>query len=216
MIPITPVAEPVDFDRKVRLLGTQFLLTIPNPVGRQWNHKDYWRKALGDLISTYDGICAYCASWTKRGVTISTPQDSSVDHFVPKSVEPAQAYEWNNFRLCRSRLNTRKDNHQDVLDPFTLAPSWFKLDFHTFFLVPNPDLPNLDYKRVEATIDRLQLNADNDYVYERIGAIREYCLGNATIEQLFSMYPFIAAEMIVQNFDIDFLPSMRAYFVAHP
>lgn len=210
------MAEPADFDRKVRVLGTTFLQATPNPTGQLWKKKNYWSKALGDLFNSYNGICAYCASWTKRANAISTPQDSSVDHFVPKSAAPAQAYEWNNFRLCRSRLNTYKNSHQDVLDPFTLTPNWFKLDFLTFFLVPNPTLPDLDHKRVEATIDRLQLNADNDYVNERIGAIREYCLGNATFEQLFNRYPFIAAEMIVQNFDIDFLPRMRDFFVTHP
>lgn len=216
LIPITPVAEPADFDQKVRVLGNRFLGTTPNPTGQMWKRKNYWRKALGDLFSAYDGVCAYCASWTKRATKFPTPQDSSVDHFVPKAVAPTQAYEWDNFRLCRSRLNGRKDSHQDVLDPFTIALGWFKLDFRTFFLVPASNLPAPDRDRVLATIDRLQLNVDNDYVNERIGAIREYCLGRATLEQLLNRYPFIAAEMLAQNFDTDFLPRMRAYFVAHP
>jgi hypothetical protein len=73
-----------------------------------------------------------------------------------------------------------------------------------------------DRKRVEATIDRLQLNTDNDYVNERIGAIREYCLGRATHAQLLKRYPFIAVEMQTQNFDNNFLPRMRAFFVMYP
>jgi len=210
------MAEPADFHRKVRVLGANFLRATPNPTRQQWNHKDYWRKALGDLFGAYDGICAYCASWTKRAGTISTPQDSSVDHFIPKSAAPTQAYEWDNFRLCRSRLNMRKDSHRDVLDPFRLTPGWFNLDFRTFFLLPNPTLSPLDRKRVQTTIDRLQHNADNDYVNERIGAIREYCLGRATFAQLLNRYPFIAAEMRVQNFDTYFLPRMRKFFIANP
>lgn len=216
LIPVTPMAEPADFDVTVRVPGTAFLMTMPTPSGSQWKRKDYWRRALGDLFGAYDGICAYCASWTNRATNISTPQDSSVDHFVPKSAAPAQAYEWDNFRLCRSRLNIRKDSCRDVLDPFTLTPGWFNLDFRTFFLVPNPTLPALDHTQVEATIDRLQLNVDNDYVNERIGAIREYCLGKATFAQLFNSYPFIAAEMRAQNFDTNFLPRMRDFFVVHP
>jgi len=216
LIPVTPVAEPADFNTKVRVPGTAFLIKTPTPNGSQWKRKDYWRRALENLFDGYNGICAYCASWTKRATNISTPQDSSVDHFIPKSAEPLQAYEWSNFRLCRSRLNFRKDIHIDVLDPFILAPGWFNLDFRTFFLVPSPTLTTLNRKQVEATIDRLQLNADNDYVYERIGAIREYCLGRATYEQLLNHYPFIAVEMQTQNFNTNFLPHMRAFFLAHP
>jgi len=215
VIPVASVTEPADFDRKVRVPGTTFLTTTPNPTVRQWRGKDYWRRALGDLFGAYDEICAYCASWTKRATNISTPQDSSVDHFVSKSSQPSQAYEWNNFRLCRSRLNMRKDMHQDVLDPFILAPGWFKLDFRTFFLVPSPTLTAVDSKRVEATIDRLQLNDDNDYVNERIGAIREYCLDRATYTQLLNRYPFIAVEMRAQNFDTNFLPRMKSFFEGH-
>ena len=216
LIPVTPGAEPVGFDRNVRVPGTAFLMTTPNPRGRQWDGKDYWRSALGDLFTAYNDICAYCASWTKRATATQTPEDSSIDHFVPKSAVPAQAYEWANFRLCRRRLNTRKDNHRDVLDPFTLAPGWFNLDFRTFLLVPNPTLPASERKRVKATIDRLQLNADNDYVNERVGAIREYCSGKATFAQLVNRYPFIATEMRAQEFDTNFLPRMRAFFAASP
>ncbi len=216
LIPVTPVSEPADFDRKVRVPGTAFLTTTPKPSGTQWRGNDYWRKALGDLFTGYRGICAYCGSWTKRTTMTKTPQDSSVDHFVPKSAMPAQAYEWNNFRLSRMRLNTRKDSYRDVLDPFTLVLGWFNLDFRTFLLVPNSTLPAVNRAQVVATIDRLELNADNDYVNERVGAIREYCLGNATFGQLVDRYPFIAAEMREQDFDANFLPRMRTFFAADP
>lgn len=216
LIPVIPVAEPADFDRKVRVPGTAFLKRTPNPSGPQWLGKDYWRRALDDLFAAYNEICAYCGSWTKRATATTTPQDSSIDHFVPKSAVPARAYEWDNFRLCRSRLNMRKDSHRDVLDPFTLAPGSFKLDFRTFLVVPNSNLAVANRGRVEATIDRLELNADNDYVNERIGAIREYCRGNATFAQLVSRYPFIAAEMREQDFDTNFLSRMKAFFEANP
>jgi hypothetical protein len=127
-----------------------------------------------------------------------------------------QAYEWGNFRLCRKRLNANKSNQRDVIDPFTLPPESFKLDFRTFLLAPNSTLPPADRKRVASTIDRLQLNFDNDYVDERIGAIRRYCLGSATIPQLVTLYPLIAAEMHRQDFDTNFLPRMRNFFAAHP
>ncbi len=216
LIPVSPVAEPAGFDAKVRIPGKAFLMTVANPVGFQWHGKDYWRRALDDLFRAYQGVCAYCASWTKRATAMTTPQDSSIDHFVPRSAVPAKAYEWDNFRLCRGRLNMRKASHSDVLDPFTLNQGWFKLDFRTFLLVPDSSLSTADRGRVLATIDRLQLNSDNDYVNERVRAIRSYCLGAATFAQLASRYPFIAAEMRAQNFDSNFLPRMRTLFAANP
>jgi len=216
LIPVTPVTEPADFHSKVRVPGTGFLKTTPNPRPIQWQTHDYWRKALGDLFVAYRGICAYCGSWTKRATAITSPQDSSVDHFVPKSAVPSQAYEWDNFRLCRRRLNKRKGSHSDVLDPFTLAARWFNVDFRTFLLKANAALPVVDHARVVATINRLELNIDNDYVNERVGAVREYCLGSATFAQLVNRYPFIAAEMQAQDFDTNFLPRMKAFFTVKP
>lgn len=212
LIPVTLVAEPHDFESKVRAPGAAFLKTTPNPTNRQWRANDYWRKALGDIFNAYNGVCAYSASWTYRASQITRPQDGSVDHFIPKSAVSVQAYEWNNYRLCRSRLNMRKGDHRDVLDPFILVPGWFKLDFRTFFLIPNQTLPPDDRARVLATIERLQLNADNDYVNERIRAIREYCLGKVTLTQLDKHYPFLAIEIREQDFDAKFLPRMRDFF----
>lgn len=207
LIPLTQAAEPADFQHKVRRPGAAYLRRTPRPKGVEWNGKDYWRKALGDLFVAYKGICAYCASWTRRG-------DSSVDHFEPKSVQPGLAYEWKNFRLSRRRLNGLKGSYRDVLDPFSLADGWFKLDFRTFLLVPNPQLSATDRSRVTKTIERLQLNDDDYYVNERLGAVREYCLGKAAMTQLATSYPFIAAEMVVQDYDAKFLPRHREVFAS--
>lgn len=66
--------------------------------------------------------------------------------------------------------------------------------------------------RVEATIDRLQLNADTDYVNERIGAVREYSLGKVTLARLQSKYPFIADQMQRQDFDSVFKHRFESHF----
>jgi hypothetical protein len=212
LIPVTPMAEPANFNNTVRNPGLAFLKTMPNPTRSQWNSSDYWRRALGDLINAYHGICAYCACWTFRANQTSRPVDATIDHFIPKSAIPIQAYEWGNFRLSRRRLNERKGNHQDVLDPFGLNKEWFRIDFLTFLIIPNPKLPVGNRAQVMATINRLELNADNDYVNERIGAIREYCTGKATLRQLEIRYPFIATEMKNQDFDTNYLTRMKNYF----
>ena len=218
LIPIAPEPEPTDFDFEVRQPGRIFLRTTPRPTNNQWRGKDYWRRSLIDLYDAYRGVCAYCGSWVIRPGTAnrSSPNVSSVDHYVPKSVLPDQAYEWSNFRLCRARLNSFKDNSQDVIDPFVLSPGWIQLNFQSFLIEPNPHLNRNDRNSVKATIERLRLNTDNDYVNERSSVIHDYCLGEMTLVQLKRRYPFIASEMIRQDFDTNFLPSMKAYFSSHP
>ena len=220
LIPVAPAAEPADFDREVRQPGSAFLHATPHPSASAWKSHDYWRKALGDLRVAYHNICSYSGSWTKANVSgISTLQDSSVDHFMPKSSSPAQAYEWANFRLSRARLNNRKGDHNDVLDPFALPARWFTLDFRSFLVFPSHALSVSNKKRVQKTIGRLWLNTDNDYVQERVEVIREYCLGNWTLDMLDEFWPFIASEMKAQDFNTVFLPSMQSFFEAsarHP
>lgn len=135
-----------------------------------------------------------------------------MDHFIPKSTKPGQAYEWTNFRLCRTRLNNRKGNHTDVLDPFTVPDRWFTLDFTSFLIRPNSALSVTEYDDVQKTIDRLDLNGDDDYVQERIHVIQEYCLGNADIAAVDARWPFVAREMRAQDFDRVYRPSLTVYF----
>lgn len=213
MIPVTPAAEPANFDKRVRQPGAAFLRANSHPSSNDWRGHDYWRRAIPDLLKSYHSICSYSGSWTKANRSQgSTIQDSSVDHFDPKSSIPAQAYEWSNFRLSRARLNNRKGNHTDVLDPFTLPGRWFTLDFRTFLVFPSQHLRKAERVRVQRTIDRLELNTDNDYVQERVNVVREYCLGNSTMDVIGRFWPFIANEMRAQNFDTAFLPLMRNVF----
>ena len=209
MIPVSLVPEPSDFTVKVRHPGNAFLAFDPFPTNNRWNHHDYWRRALGDLHVAYNGICAYCSSYTVQ-------RNWSVDHFVPKSKFPAGAYEWDNFRLSRARLNHNKGNHQDMLDPFILTAGWFQFDFRSFLLKPNPLLAVSDQQKVRDTIDRLKLNRDNDYVNERTEVIRQCCVSAIPFQHIERNYPFLAVEMIRQNFDTAFLKERTAYFQANP
>ena len=86
-----------------------FFSRLRTPIRKAWSNHDYWRRAIDDLLLAYKNICSYSGSWTKANVPDeSTIQDSSVDHFIPKSKASSQAYEWANFRLCRVRLNNHK------------------------------------------------------------------------------------------------------------
>ena len=212
---MAPAVEPAAFNKKVRQPGAAFLRANPHPTSDGWRKHDYWRKAIGDLRVAYHNICSYSGSWTKPNVGgISALQDSSVDHFMPKSSAPAQAYEWANFRLSRARMNSRKSNHNDVLDPFTLPGRWFTLDFRSFLIFPNHALSGGKKRTVQQTIDRLGLNTEDDYVQERVEVVREYCLGQSTVATVDVFWPFIASEMKAQDFDTVFLPSMQTFFRA--
>ena len=218
MIPVVPAPEPVDFDVKVRQPGVAFLQSNPSPSSKDWRRHGYWRRAIGDLLAAYTSICSYSGSWTKSSAPGASPtiHDSSVDHFVPKSKAANQAYDWDNFRLSRARLNNRKSDYTDVLDPFTLPNGWFTMDFTSFLVRPSQGLPEESKKSVQATIDRLELNTDNDYVQERVGVVRGYCLGQVTSALLDSFWPFIAREMKMQDFDTVFLPTMQELFGEQP
>ena len=200
----------------VRQPGSQFLNDTPHPVSREWNGHNYWRDIHDDLLSSYQYVCSYSGSWTKARIPgDSAICDSSVDHFKPKSKYPYLAYEWTNYRLARARLNNYKGTHEDVLDPFQLPNGWFIIDFLSFLIIPNQALSRRNRTKTQRTIDRLRLNDDDDYVGERIAVIRSYCRGEASPDLLSRRWPFIAREMIVQDFDSSFLPIMRPFFLSN-
>lgn len=124
------------------------------PVGRKfWKGKDYWRKALADLRQSYGGICAYSAMEVAR-VTGSP----TVEHFLPKSHHPALAYDWTNYRLVCQRLNGRKGDHQDVLDPFSLPADVFDLNPANGEILVHRNCPPQLRPKAESTIKRLHLD----------------------------------------------------------
>lgn len=213
MIRVTHPCPPANYITDVKNPGDSFLRRTPNPTNRDWNKHRYWSRIHPYLHTSLNGICSYCSSWTPQPNTIGVNDHTSIDHFIPKSIDQSRAYEWDNFRLCRARLNIRKSNFTDVLDPYTINNSWFHLDFSTFLIRPTNTLEISLKNQVIATIIRLELNSDNDYVYERIAVIKEYCLDNLTFNDLQVKYPFIASQMKIQNFDIVFKARLRALFV---
>jgi uncharacterized protein (TIGR02646 family) len=214
VIRIQRLTPPTRYASKVRDKGGRFLNRIPRPSAQDFRKHSYWREVHKDLYIGYGGICAYCASWTPRKQSPGVDH-TSIDHFIPKSVEPNLAYEWDNFRLCRSRLNQNKDDNTDVIDPLQVENGWFCLDFLTFLIKPNVESPMGIQNLVQQTIDRLLLN-HNDYVNERVGVVREYSTDIITLTQVSEKYPFIAAEIRRQNFDALYKGSRRSFFLAHP
>ena len=83
------------------------------------------------------------------------------------------------------------------------------LHFRTFALSPDPNLLEPQKQRVRDTITRLELNDDDAYVNERARAIYGYADGKLPFDNHARHYPFIAAEMTSQNFDLAHLPTFK-------
>lgn len=187
MIGVAVKPEYPSFDNDVRKPGAAFLATCPNPTSEQFRKKNYWSKAAKELHAAYSGICAYTSMYL--------PEQGSVDHFLPKTIHPELAYEWNNFRLASGRVNSSKGNQTQILDPFEVQSDWFFIDVPSCLLRANPALDHALRVRISQTINSLRLNQDDNYVQERCNILMEYAQEDVTLNFLERRYPFIAKEV---------------------
>jgi hypothetical protein len=208
MIRVQLYAPPNDYVRRVKTPGERFLARNPHPTTAQFKPHSYWQLIHNDLYNIYNGICSYCASWTPRHASLTDPNYTSIDHFIPKSIDHRLAYEWSNYRLCRARLNSKKDNSLEIIDPFYVQNGWFIVDFTTFLILPNPNLPLYLFDRVYLSITILGLN-DNDFVEQRLDVIYKYSINSVSMNDLIDTYPLIAEEMTRQGFDANFKEDIK-------
>ena len=208
MIPVKLQPEPDVFDQCVRIPGKRFLgsLSDVKPTTRQWGNHDYWKHIRSHLYKAYNGVCAYSAHWIPTGSSVP-----NVDHYVPKSIKPSLAYEWNNYRLAGELPNALKGNWQDVLDPFTIGKDWFLLRFPSLLVYPNPELPDQLQQQIWNTIKRLQLNDNETIVEERSAWLERYCRGNGGFSSLKKDAPFIAYELERQHL-VEKIKTMMVYW----
>ena len=117
---------------------------------------------------------------------------------VPKSVAWGRAYEWSNYRLACSLMNSRKHDAVSVLDPFDVEDGWFVLEFVDFQVLPADSLDVGVSEAVQGTIGRLRLNDD-----ECRGAREEYAEAYwnevVSLDYLRRHAPFVASELRRQN-----------------
>lgn len=151
----------------------------------------YWRSALSDMMSAYHETCAYVCI---RIHPITG--GASVDHFAAKSSTWRRAYQWGNYRLCCTRLNSKKNEFPDVIDPFLVDPDSFQLEFLTFQVIPDVGLGQIKQAEVAQTIKRLGLN---DFCREREAHALDYWNGDISLKVLRRESPFVAYEMFRQN-----------------
>ncbi len=105
------------------------------------------------MLTAYRRICAYLCFYIEP-VTGS----ASVDHMLPKSTHWQQIYEWTNYRLACSMMNSRKNCIANVLDPFEIEPGWFELELVAFQVKPGQKTDAQAKKRILETIEIMGLN----------------------------------------------------------
>lgn len=166
MIYIQPQPEPNNFDIAIRQKGNTWLNDNPNYRQQEKKLPTYWTACLDDLYQAYHGICAYYAWYIDKA-----SGGCSVDHFNPKSPKDNnqnydnQIYEWCNFRLACLDANRKKNNYEDVLDPFLpYIDNVFTLDLTNgrINISSQGSISTILKQLAETTIERLKLNAPNN------------------------------------------------------
>ncbi len=208
MIRVERAPEPADFDRKVRQPGLRAIAEMtgaPELPKRRGRPREviaaspdeipadklppFWTEALPELLEGYGRVCAYMSFYIER-VTGA----ASVDHMLPKSTDWREIYEWCNYRLACSLMNSRKNAYQDVLDPFEIEDGWFRMELVGYQVIPDPDLPPDIHEKVQATIDRLKLN-DYECLRLREEYAEEFYRGDISQARLRRHAPFLAREI---------------------
>lgn len=197
MIPVQLQPEPDDFDAEVRQKGRDWLATkgiaLTAPPPKASDLPNYWTHSNQQLWEAYSGICAYLAiffEWTTGA--------ASIDHFVAKSQNAGDAYEWSNYRLSALGPNRNKNKFDDVLDPVGMAPDTFVINFASGGISPSPHLPAADRDAAQATITRLKLDSPE---HDRMRArhYSNYITGDWTLRFLAKESPFVHAEIVRQG-----------------
>ena len=195
MIPVHLQPEPGHFDAQVRQRGQAWLRiqgwALDAPAPKASDLPPYWHAANKDLWRAYKGVCAYLCIYFDWALGAS-----STDHFVAKSAEAGQAYEWHNFRLSCLGANRQKHRFDDVLDPFELAANTFELNPVNGEISPAARLTETDPVRglAQATIQRLALNAEETKAM-RAAHVSDHMAGHVSAAHLRRHSPFVWQEL---------------------
>lgn len=186
MIPVVQAPEPADFDARVRQPGLEATRRLH--AGEIAELPSYWGRCAEQMLQAYRRICAY--SCLHIPIITGGP---SVEHFAPKSKASDQAYEWANYRLVCAMMNSRKQDFEDVLDPFIIGTGLFALNPVALKVIPGPNAGTLR-PEVEKTIRRLKLD-QADYSQALQSYLAPYRQRHITLPYLASHAPFLAAEL---------------------
>lgn len=192
MVNVKARNAPANFAADVNTPGQAYLLAHPVAVkNEKW--EAHWQKAIPDLRTNYKDICAYYGCHIAE-----TTGGATVDHYLPKSKNRGQAYDWSNFRLACSRMNARKHNGTNVIDPFAVMDGWFVIEFRVMTVHPARTLTSATRASVLHTRRKLNLNSA-ECVRERTRLWNNYWVNGDSITTLYTHAPFIALEAVRQH-----------------
>ncbi len=208
MIRVALAPEPANFDADVRrpgldaireLVGEAPLETRRGPKRKRIaesreaisaeRYPPLWRDTLDDMLVAYKRMCAYTCLYIEH-----VTGGASVDHVLPKSTRWDRVYEWTNYRLACSLMNSRKGALTLVLDPCEIDDGWFCLELDAYQVIPNPELSGGLAQKIADTIDLLELN-DNECLKARGEYVRGYLDGEIGFSYLERRAAFIAREL---------------------
>lgn len=197
MIPITLQPEPADFDVKVRQKGHAWLdeqkISHAAPPPDPSKLPNYWSDSNKQLWNAYSRTCAYLAIYFEWGTGAA-----STDHFIAKSQNAGEAYEWSNYRLSCLGPNRNKNKFDDVLDPIGMPPNTFVINFASGKISPNPELDSAQQALAQKTIDRLKLDSpENNEMRAR--HYSDYLNKDCSLDHLSRNSPFVHAEIVRQE-----------------
>lgn len=155
MIPVERVDAPPEFEERTRGPGLAWLREKDYLHRRR--PQDYWSWCADPLREAFHERCGWLAMYIA---------DGHVEHFVSwdecKHDRPELAYEWSNYRYILPRLNSRKQHHKGLLDPFDVRPGWFRVELPSLLLVCTDLIPESLRTRAQQTIDDLGLVGRGD------------------------------------------------------
>lgn len=207
MIRVDPAPEPDRFDADVRQPGLNAIAlrvgeppVLPKrkgpPIQRVADRREdlerkhfpaYWQEVIPELATSYRQICAYSCLYIR-----SFTGNPTVDHFAALSHRWDRIYEWNNYRLACSRVNGRKSDFSDVMDPFEVEEGFFALDLVALKVVPGPRA-GFRIQEIRDTIQRLGLDGP-EYKADLEDYWEEYESG-LSLKILERRAPFYVSEM---------------------
>jgi uncharacterized protein (TIGR02646 family) len=131
----------------------------------QWNSACY-QIILASLLGTTGRRCAFCDG------PLGSESRETVEHFHPKTLFPALAFDWDNLFPCCDVCQSSK---REEFDPALLNPCLAGYDFYDFFIVnhktgeicPSPAASPWDRLRARYTIELYNLNKDTRLLARR-------------------------------------------------
>ena len=180
MIPVARLAEPQDFDERVRKRGAEWIAEH----GETATPRPYWIEFLPALREGFGRRCGYSAMLVDHG---------TVDHFRSQRDHRSLLYEWSNLRFASALMNASK-KARAVLDPYEVGADWFEVVLPSMELVARFErIPADRHALVRATLATLPLVHDERIVRQRREWYAMFCAGELSIEGLERVAPQIAA-----------------------